>query len=128
MKTTELYAALLRLNKGWVVREVKLDVAAERVDVWVEEAPGARCCCPKCGQGAPVYDHAPERAWRHLDTCECQTYVHARLPRVQCAKDGIHQIPAPWAGPLSQFTLRMESRLIENSCGLVPRDRFATRI
>ncbi len=113
MKDTELYAALLRLGKAWVVREVKLDVASERVDVWVEEAPDARWCCPKCGQGAPVYDHAEEREWRHLDTCECRTYVHARLPRVQCGKDGIHQISTPWAGPLSQFTLRMESRLID---------------
>ena len=84
MKDTELCAALLKLGAPWVVREVRLDVAAERVDVWIEAAASARWSCAERGQGAPVYDHAEERVWRHLDTCECRTYLHARLPRVQC--------------------------------------------
>ena len=33
MKDTELYAALLKLRHPWGVREVKVDLAAERVDV-----------------------------------------------------------------------------------------------
>ena len=41
MRDTELYTALLRLGAFWVVREVRLEVAAERVDVWIEEAAGA---------------------------------------------------------------------------------------
>jgi hypothetical protein len=36
VKDTELYAALLKLPAPWVVREVRLDVAAERVDMWIE--------------------------------------------------------------------------------------------
>jgi transposase len=113
VKDTELYAALLKLGAPWVVREVRLDVAAERVDVWIEEATGARWSCPECGQASPVYDHAEERVWRHLDSCDCRTFLHARLPRVKCGEHGIRQVPASWASPGSQFSLQMESRLID---------------
>ena len=37
MQDTELYNALLGLRHPWRVREVKLDLAGDRVDVWVEE-------------------------------------------------------------------------------------------
>ncbi len=113
MKDTELYAALLGLRPPWRIGEVKLDLAADRVDIRIEEAPGAKWNCPECGKVVPLYDHAEEREWRHLDTCHCQTYLHARLPRVQCPEHGIRQVPATWAGPGSHFTLRMEGRLID---------------
>jgi transposase len=90
-----------------------LDIAANRVDVWVEEAAGTRWNCPECGKGAPLYDHAEERVWRHLNTCQCQTFVHARLPRTKCAEHGVRQVLAPWAGPGSQFTIACESWLID---------------
>lgn len=113
MKDTEFYAALLKLGTSWTVKEVRLDAVAERVDVWLEEGPGARWSCPQCGQGAPVYDHAEERVWRHLDTCECRTYLHARLPRVKCREHGIRQVTTRWASPGSQFSLKMEIRVID---------------
>ena len=37
MQDTELYNALLGLRHPWRIREVKLDLAGDRVDVWVEE-------------------------------------------------------------------------------------------
>ena len=42
----------------------------------------------------PVYDHAAERAWRHL---EFVTYLHARPPRVACPDHGVRQVRLPWA-------------------------------
>lgn len=113
MQDTELYRALLGLRDPWVVREVKLDLAADRVDVWVEEVGIARWGCPECGKKVGLYDHAQERVWRHLNTCHCETYLHARLPRVKCPEHGVRQVPAPWAGPGSQFSLRCESWLID---------------
>jgi len=112
VKDTELYAALLKLRHPWRVREVKLDLAEERVDVWLEHAEGEKWTCPECGKVAPVYDHAEERQWRHLDTCECQTFLHARLPRVNCPSHGIRQIRPAWANPGSQFSLGFEMLLI----------------
>ena len=113
MKDTELYAALLGVRPPWRIREVRLDLEADRVDVWMEEAAEAKWSCPACGRTVPVYDHTEEQQWRHLDTCHCQTYVHARLPRVQCPEHGVRQVAASWASPGSHFTLRMETRLID---------------
>ncbi len=113
MKDTEFYAALLHLRHPWRVREVKLNLAAERVDVWVEHAPDTMWRCPECGRTCPLYDHAEEREWRHLDTCDCQTFVHTRPPRVKCPDHGVRQIGPTWAEPGSHFTLKFESLVID---------------
>ena len=113
MEDIEFYGQLLGLPDPWRVRKVALDIVDRRVDVWVEEAGGTKWKCPECGQGAPLYDHAEERLWRHLNTCQCQTFVHARLPRTKCADHGVRQVLAPWAGPGSQFTIACESWLID---------------
>ena len=113
MKDTELYAALLRLPKPWHVREVKLDLASERVDVWLEHDPSAKWNCPECAQAAPLYDHAPEAHWRHLDTCDCLTYIHARLPRVKCPAHGVRQVKPRWASSGLAITDLFESRVID---------------
>src|SRR5262249_38850955 len=55
---------------------------------------------------------------RHLDSCDCRTFLHARLPRVKCGEHGIRQVRASWASPGSQFSLRMESRLIDTLKGM----------
>ena len=113
MQDTELYATLLSLGSGWRVREVRLDMAKQRVDVWVETVEGGPWRCPECKTIGSVYDHTGEQVWRHLDTCQCRTYVHARLPRTTCKEHGVRQVEAPWAGPRSGFTLLLECRLID---------------
>ena len=64
--------------------------------------------CPHCSTPLPLYDHAEERAWRHLDRCQFQTYMHARIPRVACGAHGVVQILVPWAAPRSRFTRLFE--------------------
>ncbi len=104
---------LLGIKFPWKINRVHVDMASNRIDVWIEEAPGTKFPCAVCTQEAPVYDHAEEQVWRHLDTCQCQTYVHARLPRTTCSVDGVKQIRAPWADLRSQFTRLFEVRLID---------------
>jgi len=113
MEDTRLYAMLLGIDFPWRISRVHVDMASERIDVWVEEAAGAQFSCAVCQQDAPVYDHASEQVWRHLDTCQCRTYIHAGLPRTNCPKDGVKQVRAPWAEPRSQFTRMFEMRLID---------------
>nr|WP_328753637.1 transposase family protein [Geomesophilobacter sediminis] len=60
-----------------------------------------------------MYDHSEERIWRHLDSCQFQTFLHARPQRVQCPKDGVHQVRLPWAEPKARFTLLFERLAIE---------------
>jgi transposase len=113
MDDTELYTSLLGIRPPWRVTRVHVDMAAERVDVWVEEAPGTKFPCASCREPGAVYDHTPEQVWRHLDTCQCATYVHARLPRTACPVDGVRQVPAPWAEGRSACTRLFEARILD---------------
>ena len=101
MQDTELYTRLLSLGTGWRVRAVDLDMDSNRIDVWVETTGSGTWFCPECGTAGSTYDHTAEQVWRHLDTCQCRTYVHARLPRTACKEHGVRQVVAPWAGPRS---------------------------
>jgi transposase len=56
----------------------------------------------------PVYDHQGERQWRHLDTCQYQTILHAQPPRSQCSQHGVRVVKLPWAEASSRFTALME--------------------
>ncbi len=97
MQDTALYQYLLGLNSPWTVSRVQLNVKGQCVDVWAEHPEGALWACPKCAQEFPLYDHAEERTWRHLDSCQYQTYLHARIPRVACGEHGVVQVKVPWA-------------------------------
>ncbi len=113
MQDTALYQYLLGLQSPWTVSRVNLDVTEQRVDVWAEHPEGATWTCPHCAKTLPLYDHAEERTWRHLDSCQFQTYLHARIPRVECDEHGVVQVLVPWAAPRSRFTLLFERLAID---------------
>jgi hypothetical protein len=96
---------LLGLQAPWHIARVALDTSGEWVDLWVEHDVAVRWACPDCEAQAPGHDHAEERVWRHLDTCQYQTFLHARVPRVQCSTHGVRQVRVPWAKARSRFTL-----------------------
>ena len=113
MRDRELYERVLGLAAPWCVSEVDLDVAAKRVDVWVEHPAEQEWPCPKCGRSLCCRDHAEERVWRHLDTCQFQTHLRARIPRVDCPDHGVLNVSVPWAEARSRFTLLMECLIID---------------
>lgn len=123
MRDRELYQKVLGLSEPWSVSRVELKLAERRVDVWVEHRLGVKWQCPQCESAAKsggepskeltCYDHAEERVWRHLDTCQFQTHLHARTPRAECPDHGVVNVAVPWADAWSRFTLLMESWIIE---------------
>jgi len=113
MRDTELYHHLLGLQAPWFVAEVKIDVTRQQVDVWVEHPKGLQWPCPECGSEGRLHDHAEERMWRHLDSCQFRTLLHARPPRVDCPEHGVRQVRLPWAGRRARFTLLFERFAIE---------------
>ena len=120
MRDTELYRQLLGLESPWEVGRVELSTDEGRVDVFAEHARGTRWPCPECGLVLPTYDHAEERAWRHLDSCGFSTHLHARPPRVECPEHGVRQVTLPWAEPMSRFTVLFERLAIDvlNACNV----------
>jgi len=128
MFDTDLYQQVLALSTPWKVIDVKLDVVATQIHVHVEHPEGCRWSCPHCDRILACYDHAPERTWRHLNTCQFQTLVHARIPRVECPDHGVVQVKVPWAESHGRFTLLMERFVIDvlqacqtvkGACGLI---------
>ena len=112
MEDIELYQHLLGLEAPWVVERVELSVKERRVDIWVGYPKGTRFPCPECQVEYSVYDHQ-ERVWRHLDSCQFQTFVHARVPRVDCPTHGARQVIVPWDDDGSQFTKLFERLAID---------------
>jgi transposase len=113
MRDTELYRHVLGLQSPWEVNQVDLSAEGERIDVWVDHPRGTRWKCPECDKEFPTYDHAEEREWRHLDTCQFLTYLHARPPRVQCPEHGVLRVRLPWAEPMSRFTILFERLAVD---------------
>lgn len=113
MQDTALYQYLLGLQSPWTVSRVNLDANRQCVDVWAEHPEEATWVCPHCAKTLPFYDHAEERTWRHLDSCQFQTHLHARIPRVACREHGVVQVTVPWAEPRSRFTLLFERLAID---------------
>jgi len=110
--TEKHYEKLLGLDAQWKVVEVDLDIGNLRVDVYVEHS-GDTLPCPECGADCGIYDHSPERTWRHLDTMQFETRLHCDPPRVKCEKHGVKTASVPWAGRHSRFTLLFEGFAIK---------------
>jgi transposase len=113
MRDTTLYQHLLGMTEPWAVSRVDLDVAAKRVDIWVEHPKGMKWPCPECGAMGSLHDHAAERVWRHLDSCQFQTLLHADPPRMKCPEHGVRQVRLPWAEPHARFTVLFEAFAIQ---------------
>lgn len=113
MESVELYRILLGLTAPWTVDRVELDMVKGHVEVFVGHPAGQRFSCPECGRELGVYDHQAERVWRHLDSCQFLTYLHARPPRVSCPEHGVRQVALPWAQAGSRFTHLFEALAID---------------
>lgn len=113
MRDTDLYAQILGIKSPWFVENVQLNVAKGRVDISLGHEPCVLWACPQCGKQLSCRDHAVERVWRHLDTCQLKTFLHARIPRVDCPEHGVAQVSVPWAEPRGRFTLLMERLIID---------------
>ncbi len=113
MQDKELYQYILGLQTPWSVAEVNLDMENEQIDVHVTHPEGSKFCCPQCDESLACYDHASERQWRHLDSCQFKTILHASVPRVKCPRHGVKQADVPWAEKGSRFTLLFERFAID---------------
>lgn len=109
----ELYAHILGIRTPWQVDRVDLKLAEGEVHVHLAHGEGGEWPCPECGSACPLYDHQPERRWRHLDTCQYKTILHAEPPRSNCPTHGPRAVKLPWAEPNSRFTALFEGLAIE---------------
>ena len=115
MDELTLFTMALGLSDPWKVVDIQFSKEAGRLDLRIDFSRGARFSCPSCeGAACEVHD-TKERTWRHLNFFQYETYLHARVPRVDCGTCGIKQVEVPWARPGSGFTLLFEMLVLQLS-------------
>ena len=88
MQDRELYRQILGIETPWSVLRVDLQLTAGEVHVYLDHDENVNWRCPECEKECRLFDHQPERQWRHLDTCQYRTVLHARVPRSDCKEHG----------------------------------------
>lgn len=66
---------------------------------------------PTCNSLCKCYD-TKSKIWQHLSFFQYRTYIHARVPRINCNEHVIHLVEAPWARQSAGFTLLMEAFIL----------------
>ncbi|MGE8450034.1 MAG: helix-turn-helix domain-containing protein, partial [Pseudomonadales bacterium] len=112
MNDANLYSKILDLHRPWHVWDVTVSESFKTITVVVGSAPGRPLRCPHCRQICPGYDSRTRR-WRHLDTCEYQTWIEADVPRVQCPEHGCVQVSIAWASSHSRYTNPFEMMVLD---------------
>lgn len=104
MRSTTLLRHLVGIPDLFV-RSVEI----EGQDLLIEVTPRWRKPrCGRCEQGAPGYDRARERRWRHLGLGEIRLSLCYAPRRVACPACGIRTEQIPWAEAGSRFTRDFE--------------------
>lgn len=115
MKSLDLksfYAQSLGISSPWKVTDVIFDGEHRIVTVFVECASGVAWADPETGERAEIKDWQ-ERTWRHLDTCQFQTIVTARVPRLLLKNGKSITASVPWAQRSARVTRALESHAID---------------
>jgi transposase len=101
MFTEQFFDLLLDFGDEWIVKEVRTNLQTNEVDIFVEYFGNAK-----------IYDYAPARRWRHLDTMQFRTFINCRLPRVKL--DGkVKTVAPPWADKHERHSYLFEKSVIE---------------
>ena len=108
MTPEELFTTALGLGRQWRVAQCRFEGEPKRLELRLEHLPGEHFECPGCRALCGVHDTI-ERRWRHLNFFQYRCELLAKVPRIWCRKDGVHQVQVPWAREGSGFTLMMEA-------------------
>jgi len=112
MFTYQFFDLLLQLDSDWQVEEVDADCTSNEVYITIRHI-GKTAECPNTLEQCSIYDHAPVRNWRHLDTMQYKTFISCCLPRVKNALGKVVTCSAPWASKHERHTYLFEHATID---------------
>src|ERR1039457_2300476 len=125
----DLFAKALMIEKPWFVEEVKFDLAAGVLEIWIDFERGSTFYFEDEELGIKghfkAYD-TTNKTWRHLNFFQYQCLLHAWVPRVDLGNGKFRQVQTPWEGHAAGFTLLFEALILElvkvmpvhNACNL----------
>ena len=109
MNTAEFFNELLGLTDGWVVS----DIHCVEDDIVIDVECRARRFEIDGEAYSSIYDFAPVRMWRHLDTLQYKTFIRCRLPRVKTKQGNVKTIDPPWSRSHQRHTCLFECWAIQ---------------
>jgi hypothetical protein len=95
VKDTTLYEHLLGLKSPWSVKSVDLSLAEQRVVVEVVLKPGQVWADPTDSTRRAHINGWHERQWRHLDTCQLETIIKARVHQLKYSDGSVEELAVP---------------------------------
>jgi len=113
MKDTVLYEHLLGLKTPWSVKTVDLSLANQRVVVEVVLKKGQVWADATDATKRAHVNGWTERQWRHLDTCQFETLIKARVPQLKYSDGTVEELAVPWAERYSRVTALMTGFVIK---------------
>ena len=112
----DLFAKALMIEKPWFVEEVKFDLAAGKLEIWIDFERGSTFYFEDEELGIKgqfkAYD-TTRKTWRHLNFFQYQCLLHAWVPRVDLGNGKVRQVQTPWEGHAAGFTLLFEALILE---------------
>jgi len=112
MFTHQFFDLLLNLDDDWQVVNVEADYSVSDIKIVIKYI-GKKALCPETLESCILYDHAPQRKWRHLDTMQYKTYISCELPRIKNSKGQVLTIIPPWADKHTRHTYLFEHAVID---------------
>lgn len=112
MFTENFFTLLLNLEDGWVVKSVESNLKTSEIYIHVEYLSN-EFEDPETGEKCRLYDHAPKRKWRHLDTMQYKTYISCRLPRIKTKTGKVKTVKPNWASGYERHTYLFEHAVID---------------
>ena len=112
MFSEQFFDLLLNFGDNWKVERVYVNIVTDEVDVLVDYI-GNDAEDPETFEKYSIYDHAPLRRWRHLDTMQFKTYITSSVPRVKDSSGKVKTINTPWADNYERHTYLFERLAID---------------
>jgi transposase len=113
MKDTTLYEHLLGLKTPWSVNKVDLSLEDQRVVVEVVLKQGQIWSDPTDETKRAHINGWTTRVWRHLDTCQFETLITARVPQLKYSDGTVEELAVPWAERYSRVSKLMAGFVIK---------------
>jgi len=129
MQSTEFYRQILGIASPWKIVSVDLDMGAKRVHIRAEVIRTTKWGHPETKLAASLHKWT-ERTWRHLDTCQFETFITANVPSVKHRDGSIEEVAVPWAERYQRITKLLTQAVVMwlQACGNVAKVATAMRL
>ncbi len=112
MFTENFFTTLINLEDGWEVQSIETNHGNGEIHISIV-CRLQELADDQTGELCKVYDHAPERGWRHLDTMQYKTFITCKLPRIIASNGKVKTVQPDWASGYKRHTYLFEHAVID---------------